>query len=152
MEPRLTIVTLGVSDLDRSVRFYRDGLGLPVRDAFPDAVFFQMGGVRLGLYPRQLLANDANVAAQGSGFTGITLAHNVRTRDAVHRVLDEALAAGGRIVQPPRGWPTGAVTRVTSPTRMDTCGKLPAHPTARSTERTQPSAPSMWLYGRARGR
>lgn len=102
MEPRLTIVTLGVADLDRSLRFYRDGLRLPVRDQYPDAVFFRLAGITLGLYPRELLAKDANVSADGSGFGGITLAHNVRTRAEVQRVLDEAQAAGGSIVQPAR--------------------------------------------------
>ena len=102
MEPHITIITLGVSDLQRSLDFYRDGLGLKVHEQFPDAVFFQLRGIRLALYPRELLAKDANVSPEGSGFTGITLAHNVRTRDDVHRVLDEAAAAGGKIVRPPR--------------------------------------------------
>jgi catechol 2,3-dioxygenase-like lactoylglutathione lyase family enzyme len=102
MEPRITIITLGVSDLQRSLRFYRDGLGLPVGDQFPDAVFFRLGGVRLGLYPRALLARDANVSPHGGGFSGVTLAHNVRSREDVQRVFDEAAAAGATIVQPPR--------------------------------------------------
>jgi catechol 2,3-dioxygenase-like lactoylglutathione lyase family enzyme len=102
MEPRITIVTLGVRDLEASIRFYRDGLGLPLRDRYPDAAFFRLGGVTLGLYPRHLLAQDANVAAEGSGFEGITLAHNVRSRGEVKQILDEAAAAGGKIVQPPR--------------------------------------------------
>ena len=102
MEPRINIITLGVADLERAIRFYRDGLGLPVSDQFPDAVFFQLRGLRLGLYPRDLLAKDANVPAEGTGFAGITLAHNVATRDEVQGVLDEAVAAGGRVVQPPR--------------------------------------------------
>ena len=102
MEPRITIVTLGVRDLETSIRFYRDGLHLPVRSQYPDAIFFRMGGVTLGLYPSDLLAKDANVSPAGSGFERVTLAHNVRTRDDVHRVLDEAAAAGGTVVQPPR--------------------------------------------------
>src|SRR5512143_3118509 len=65
MEPRITIITLGVTDLPRSLRFYRDGLRLRVRGQFPDAVFFQLGSVRLGLYPRDLLARDANVSPEG---------------------------------------------------------------------------------------
>ncbi len=102
MEPRITIVTLGVLDLDASIRFYRDGLGLPLRDRYPDAAFFRLGGVTLGLYPRPLLAKDANVPADGSGFAGITLAHNVRSRAEVDQTLEEAAAGGGKIVQPPR--------------------------------------------------
>ena len=102
MEARLTLVTLAVTDLQRAVRFYRDGLGVPVRSAFPDAVFFRLGGVTLGLYPRDLLARDAGVAADGSGFRGVTLAHNVATREEVHRVLEQAAAAGATIVKQPR--------------------------------------------------
>lgn len=102
MEPRITIVTLGVRDLETSLRFYRDGLGLPVRDLYPEAAFFRLGGVTLGLYPRPLLAKDANVPPEGSGFEGITLAHNVRSHEEVERVLGEAAASGGVIVQPLR--------------------------------------------------
>ncbi len=102
MEPRITIVTLGIRDLEASIRFYRDGLQLPVREQYPDAVFFRLGGVTLGPYARHLLAKDANVSAEGIGFEGVTLAHNVRSRTDVQRVLDEAAVAGGSIVQPPR--------------------------------------------------
>jgi catechol 2,3-dioxygenase-like lactoylglutathione lyase family enzyme len=102
VEPRITIITLGVRDLRAALRFYRDGLHLPVGAQYPDAVFFRLGGVTLGIYPRALLAKDANVPPEGSGFEAITLAHNVRSRDEVHRVLEEAAAAGGTIVQPPR--------------------------------------------------
>jgi len=102
VEPRITIITLGVRDLHTSLRFYCDGLHLPVREQYPEAVFFRFAGVTLGLYPRHLLAKDANVSPEGSGFAGVTLAHNVRSREEVHRVLDEARAAGGTIVQVPR--------------------------------------------------
>ncbi|HVN83346.1 MAG TPA: VOC family protein [Candidatus Binatia bacterium] len=102
MEPRITIITLGVRDFERSLQFYRDGLRLPVGDRYPDAVFFRLTGITLGLYPRALLAKDANVSAEGHGFEAIALAHNVRTRAEVERVLAEAEAAGGTVVQPPR--------------------------------------------------
>lgn len=100
MEPRLTIVTLGVSDLERSVRFYRDGLGLPLRKWPSKIAFFQTGSTWLALYPRDALAADATVPAAGSGFRGFTIAHNVRTREAVDALLAEAQRAGGRIVKP----------------------------------------------------
>jgi len=101
MEPRLSIVTLGVSDLARSVRFYRDGLGLPLREGSGDVIaFFETSGTWLALFPRQALAADANVASAGAGFSGFTLAHNVRSREAVDELLREAEAAGAAVVKP----------------------------------------------------
>lgn len=100
MEPRLTMVTLGVADLERSTRLYRDGLGLPVEQELPGAVFFRLGSVRLGLFGRAELAADAGVAAEGSGFRAVSLAHNERSPEAVDRVLAQASAAGARIVKP----------------------------------------------------
>lgn len=96
MEPRISIVTLGVADLNRALRFYRDGLGWPVSSASGDIAFLRTGGVVLALYPRALLAADAHLGAEGngSGFGGITIAHNVREKDDVDRVLAEAVAAG----------------------------------------------------------
>ena len=80
MEPRISIITLGVTDLARSVEFYRDGLGLPLVDEDTESIaFFQSRGTWLALYPRESLAADAGVATEGSGFSGVTLAHNVRT-------------------------------------------------------------------------
>lgn len=103
MEPRITVITLGVSDLPRSIRFYRDGLGFPT-DAKDDAniAFFRTGGVRLALYPRERLAEDIspNVRLARSGFGGITLAHNARSKEDVVAVLALAEKAGGRIAKP----------------------------------------------------
>ena len=97
MEPRISIVTLGVADLEASRRFYRDGLGLPLR-AGPDSIaFFETGGTWLGLYPRELLAEDAQVAAAGSGFRGVTLAHNVRSKAEVDATIEQAVAAGATL-------------------------------------------------------
>ena len=76
MEPRVTLITLGVADLERSTAFYRDGLGLPQRDRPDGIAFFETSGTRLSLYPREALAEDAQVSAEGSGFRGFTLAHN----------------------------------------------------------------------------
>ena len=99
MEPRITLLTLGVADLERSVRFYRDGLGLPQRESPPGVAFFALRGTWLALYPREALAEDATVAAEGSGFRGFTIAHNVASPDEVERVLAEAVAAGARLVK-----------------------------------------------------
>jgi hypothetical protein len=100
MEPRITLVTLGVSDLARSIRFYRDGLGLPQRETPASVAFFEMRGMWLSLYAREALAADATVSPEGSGFRGFTLAHNVRSPEAVDRLLDDAVAAGATLVKP----------------------------------------------------
>jgi catechol 2,3-dioxygenase-like lactoylglutathione lyase family enzyme len=102
MHLQITLVTLGVSDLAESIRFYRDGLGLPMkeRDDDTDVAFFPLDGTWLSLYPRALLAEDATVTEDGSGFSGITIAHNVSSKKEVDTVLDEAESAGGRIVKP----------------------------------------------------
>ena len=100
MEPRITLITLGVSDLERSIRFYRDGLGLPMMDGPDGIAFFETRGTRLSLYPRESLAEDATVPAEGSGFQGFALAHNCRTTDEVDRVLAQAVEAGARLLKP----------------------------------------------------
>jgi catechol 2,3-dioxygenase-like lactoylglutathione lyase family enzyme len=102
MEPRLSIVTLGVADLARARAFYTQVLGWkPAPASGGDIVFFQAGGVVLGLYPRALLAREAQLPDPGTtGFRGVTLAQNVRTRDEVDRVLAEIAARGGRILTP----------------------------------------------------
>ena len=99
MKQRISLITLGVADLDRA-RAFHEALGWKrsVRDA-PGAVFFQIGGTALALYPRADLARDAELAPEGSGFCGISLAHNVRSRDEVDRVLAEAAAAGATILK-----------------------------------------------------
>ena len=100
MEPRISMVTLGVEDLDRSIRFYRDGLGLPMRPGTEGVAFFETRGTWLGLFPREGLAEDATVPAAGQGFRSFSLAHNVRTREEVDAVLTAAQRVGARIVKP----------------------------------------------------
>ncbi|MFO0947491.1 MAG: VOC family protein [Planctomycetota bacterium] len=102
MEPRITLITLGVADLDRSLRFYRDGLHWPTQAREGDPVaFFNTWGTRLALYPVDKLAEDISpsVPPIRGGFSGITLAHNVREKEEVARVLVMAEAAGGTIVK-----------------------------------------------------
>lgn len=102
MRQKLSLVTLGVADLKRSLDFYKNGLGWKPasEDNDDDVVFFPMGGVVLALYPREKLAEDATVDAHGSGFTGITLAHNVTSPEEADEVLRTAEKAGGKIVKP----------------------------------------------------
>jgi len=101
MEARVSFVTLGVSDFQRSVKFYRDGLGLPLSSASKgDVAFFKTGGIVLALYPSDKLAEDAKVSPEGSGFGRMALAHNVRRREEVSEVLALAAAAGARITKP----------------------------------------------------
>ena len=100
MDARISIITLGVADLERATAFYRDGLGLPQRPG-PDSIsFFELRGTWLSLYPRDELAEDVTVPAEGSGFPGFTLAHNVASPDAVDATLEEAVAAGATLVKP----------------------------------------------------
>jgi uncharacterized protein len=100
MEQRVSIVTLGVENLERSREFY-ERMGWRRSMAQADGiVFFQAGGMALALFPRQELAKDANLSAQGSGFSGITLAYNARTRGEVDAVLGEAAAAGAKLLKP----------------------------------------------------
>jgi uncharacterized protein len=103
VEPRISLITLGVRDLERSLQFYRDGLGFPTtRKVQEGIIFFQTGGVCLALYPWEELAKDVGEAfvVEPSKFPGITLAHNVRTRDEVDQVLARAARAGGRVEKP----------------------------------------------------
>jgi hypothetical protein len=96
MEPRISLVTLGVADLDRARSFY-EALGF--RDEAPagaDVAFLQAGGMVLGLWDRRLLAEDS-VMTDGGGWGGVTLAHNVRSPEEVDAVLAEAEAAGATI-------------------------------------------------------
>jgi uncharacterized protein len=106
MEPRISLITLGVKDLERSLRFYRDGLRLPTTwGTEKGVIFFQTSGVTLALYPYEELAKDVSedFVVERSKFTGITIAHNVRQRDEVDRLLAQAAAAGAKIEKPAQG-------------------------------------------------
>lgn len=101
MEQRLNIVGLGVTDLARARRFYCDGLGWRESAAGNESIcFIDAGGVVLGLIGREALAEDAGVPADGRGFAGVTLAHNVASEADVDRVLAEAVEAGALLIKP----------------------------------------------------
>ena len=98
MEQRLSLVTLGVRDLDAARQFY-ERLGWRSTGPTEEVVFFQAGGVVVGLWSRSELAADTVVEDSG-GWGGITLAHNVRSPEAVDALLEEAVAAGGTVRRP----------------------------------------------------
>jgi catechol 2,3-dioxygenase-like lactoylglutathione lyase family enzyme len=100
MDAHISFITLGVTDLERSLRFYRDGLGFPVRKADEEIVFFNLPGVQFALYPREKLAEDATVSSTGSGFSGFALARNVASIERVDALLATAVKAGGALVKP----------------------------------------------------
>lgn len=105
MEQRLTMVTLGVRDLARARAFYEQGLGWTLGDGVDGQVaFYQLGGVLVGLYGLQALAEDAKLTLAplepGKTLGGITLAYNVRDEAAVDAALAEAEAAGATILKP----------------------------------------------------
>ncbi|MBV9469155.1 MAG: VOC family protein [Abitibacteriaceae bacterium] len=105
MEPRISLITLGVTDLARSTAFYRDGLGLPTEGDYEGVTFFKLRGTWLSLYPRVALAADAGVPADGEvpaaggAFPGFALAHNVSSKAAVDATLQQAQSAGARLVK-----------------------------------------------------
>ena len=101
MEPRITLITLGVADLAASRKFY-EALGFRASRASVagEVAFFQAGAVVLALWGREALAADSLVADRRPGFAAVSLAHNARDRAEVDRVLFEAAAAGGRVVKP----------------------------------------------------
>ena len=99
MEQRLSLITLGVADLGRARGFY-ETLGWRTLPQSNDSVaFYQCGGIVFALFGRNALAEDANLAPHGEGFSGIALAHNVREKDEVDALLAEAEAAGGKILK-----------------------------------------------------
>jgi uncharacterized protein len=102
MSPRISMITLGVRDLSRSVRFYEEGLGFPRMASAPEIAFFSLNGTWLGLYGRETLAEDATVASEGAGFESFTLAHNVCSEAEVDDVVAQAVAAGAQLVKRPQ--------------------------------------------------
>jgi hypothetical protein len=120
MKPRVDVITLAVSDLDRSLRFYRDGLGLPSkgllgteyhgREDEPSgaiALFELQDHLLLALYPRPDLAKDANVANTPPTSVEFSLGYLTESKEAVDAVLDLAQRAGAQLTEPPRERPWG---------------------------------------------
>jgi catechol 2,3-dioxygenase-like lactoylglutathione lyase family enzyme len=110
VEQRISLVTLGVADVATAAAFY-ERLGWRRTMDLGDTVFFQAGGLVLGLWGRSLLAVDSGVVDTG-GWGGVTLAHNVASPDAVDHVIGEARAAGARIVREPAATSWGGYSGV----------------------------------------
>jgi uncharacterized protein len=101
MEPRISIITLGVSNLQKSVVFYRNGLGLPTNYKEGEGIaFFQLTGTWLALYPSDSLAQDACLPPARAPFGGITLAHNVPDKKTADLVIAQAVEAGATLLKP----------------------------------------------------
>jgi uncharacterized protein len=108
MQPRITVLTIGVDDLEASVRFYRDGLGLPTQGIVGTefehgaVAFFDLeNGTQLALWPRRSISNDSGIPETPRGPTEFTIGHNVASREAVDAVMAQAGEAGARVVKPP---------------------------------------------------
>ena len=109
MKPRVTLITLGVDDLEKSMRFYRDGLGLETdgivgKEFEHGAVAFVdlEKGLKLALWPRKSLAHDSGLKVTPPSATDFTLAHNVTSQSEVDAVMTQAEKAGAVIVKPPQ--------------------------------------------------
>lgn len=106
MKPRITVLTLGVDDLEKSLAFYRDGLGLATEGIIGKefehgavAFFNLQHGVMLALWPRESIAYDTSLPLQPPSSTELTLGHNVNSKDEVDAVMNQAKDAGARIVK-----------------------------------------------------
>ena len=102
MKPRISMITLGVTHLEASIKFYQEGLGFQRVESSPEIAFFALNGSWLGLYNRVSLAEDATVSPEGSGFPGFTLSHNVASESEVDQVIEQAVSVGAKLVKPPQ--------------------------------------------------
>ena len=107
MKPRVTVITIGVDDLERSLRFYRNGLGLETEGIIGQefehgaVVFFDLaGGSRLALWPRKSISHDTGLPVSSASATEFTLGHNVSSTAEVDAIMAQAKSAGAVIVKP----------------------------------------------------
>ena len=106
MKPRITVLTLGVDDLNRSLTFYRDGLGLETQGIvgaefeYGAVVFFDLqNGLKLALWHRKSLAHDAGISQTPSSATELSIGHNVNSKEEVDEVMSQAKQAGAKIIK-----------------------------------------------------
>jgi catechol 2,3-dioxygenase-like lactoylglutathione lyase family enzyme len=114
MKPRITVITLGVDDLEQSLRFYRDGLGLPTRGIVGKefehgalALFDLQHGLKLAIFPRSDLALDAKVPRRASSATECTLGHYLKSKAEVDAMMEQAKQAGATITDEAHDRPWG---------------------------------------------
>ncbi len=107
MKPRITLITIGVDDLERSLRFYRDGLGLKTEGIvgtefeYGAVAFFELqGGLHLAIWPRKSIAHDSGIPREKPSPTEFTIGHNVSSKAEVDAVMEQAKKAGAGIVKP----------------------------------------------------
>jgi uncharacterized protein len=107
MKPRITVITLGVDDLERALGFYRDGLGLQTEGVvgtefeYGAVAFFKLeAGLMLALWPRKSLSHDSGLAVSAPATTDVCIGHNVSSKEQVDAVMRQAAAAGARVVKP----------------------------------------------------
>lgn len=103
MKSKISLITLGVTDLEKSKKFYQDLGFLPhnYKDG-DDVVFFEMEGTWLSLFPKDKLASDAMISHEGTWFGGITIAHNVSSKKEVDEVYAHALTVGAKLIKKPQ--------------------------------------------------
>ncbi|NCP66712.1 VOC family protein [bacterium] len=102
MKSKISLITLGVDDLNASRQFYEKlGFKLAVEENLDSVVFFELStsGMLFGLFPKEKLAEDSQVPNDGAGFPGFSLAHNVSSPEEVDKVLEEAVAAGATLAK-----------------------------------------------------
>lgn len=107
MKPRITVITIGVEDLERALRFYRDGLGLRTEGIIGTefehgavAFFDLQAGLKLAIWPRKSISHDSGLALGSSSPTEFTIGHNVSSKAEVDAVMEQAKSAGAIIVKP----------------------------------------------------
>ena len=107
MKPRVTVITLGVDDLECSLKFYRDGLGLSSRGIvgtefeYGAVAFFDLQpGLQLAIWPRAAIARDANISKTAHSPTELTIGHNVGSKEEVNAGMEQARRAGAKIIKP----------------------------------------------------
>ncbi len=101
---RVTLLTLGVSDLIKATKFYEAVLGTPPNTSYDGVTFIELPGAWISLYPLEKLAEDISteIPVIRSGFSGVTLAHNARSKDDVVKIVKRAESAGARVVKEPQ--------------------------------------------------
>jgi len=103
MNQHLHLVTLGVTDFEKSYKFYVETLGWkPASASQGDTAFFQAGGVVLAIYPREKLAEDALISPRGEGFSGVTMAYNAHSESEVNEIIADLRSKGVKILKDPQ--------------------------------------------------